>query len=107
MSSCTVSGMVRFLFIESAPRGIVRHAQGEPLSLLHLSGIHPEDFPDMAVRIFEAAREHEPVILGSIGLRPSGLNRFVRKLIHLRFVLDEQGRSAVQLSCGRPQSAFP
>jgi hypothetical protein len=39
------------------------------------AGVHPHDFPDVAVRIFDAAAEHEAVTLHRIGVGTTAVAR--------------------------------
>ncbi len=46
-------------------------------SAFDVLGIHPDDFPDVAVGILEAAAVHEAVILRRVTFGTAGLERLV------------------------------
>jgi hypothetical protein len=59
-------------------------------------GVHPHDFPDVAVRIFDAAAEHEAVILHRIGVGTTAGGRRPReRRIHRIAAVDAEGQQRV------------
>src|SRR5262249_18098460 len=57
------------------------------LTLPHIRRIHPENLPNMPIRVLEAAAEHETVVLRLTGLFAAGLDRLVHQFVNPRLAL--------------------